>query len=178
MQIDVVSLFKNINWSTFWTAIGSVATSGACIIALWQTKQSNLKKIKFEIKTAITMAINYGEPITYVCATITNLGNRDVIIKSWDLCLKKNRKLTILTNQTPIMAVNLPQRICPEETLDLYCHLDDFKKNIVNLVGENELSKNQKLVFQITDSTGKSYYAKMGLKAKSFLNSQEESNEN
>jgi hypothetical protein len=52
MIVNIQNLFHNFNWGIFWTALGSVATSCACIIALWQTKHSNLKKIKLKYGTA------------------------------------------------------------------------------------------------------------------------------
>jgi len=176
MSVDIIKIFYNtIHSDTFWTAMSSVATFLACFIALWQTKQSNLKKIKFKINTAIA-ATGFNDTTTFICATVTNLGNRKVIIKEWSFFLKNNKKYLILTNKTPFLPIDLPKIIQPEETLDLYFEYDNFKNCLIKAIDEKNLSKNQKLTFCLKDSTGTIYKDKLNIPVKNIIGDLEVNN--
>lgn len=93
-----------MDWYLFWTAfgaiggtIGSIATAAAVIVALWQTKYNYKKKLKLSFSNNITIVPENGNKFYhYVGVTITNIGNRDVIIKNWGFILNNGSKMMIV----------------------------------------------------------------------------------
>ena len=44
-----------INWDIFWNAAGSIATFAAVLVALWQTRTANKKKLKLSFIENMTI---------------------------------------------------------------------------------------------------------------------------
>ena len=56
-----------LDWTLFWTAVGAIggtlgaiATTAAVIVALWQTKYSQKKKLKLAFSDNVEIAIGLG----------------------------------------------------------------------------------------------------------------------
>ena len=80
-----------MDWTLFWTAFGAIggtvgafATAAAVIVALWQTKYNQKKKLKLSFSEDITIVPENGNVFyRYIGVSVTNIGNRDVIISNW-----------------------------------------------------------------------------------------------
>lgn len=75
------------------SALSAVATFSAVLVALWQTKLANKKKLKLLLyEDNKVTALNLNPSVTYNVITlkITNIGSRDVIIGSKCFKIKKN----------------------------------------------------------------------------------------
>lgn len=69
------------------------------IVALWQTKYANKKKIKYYIlenNTIVNPDIYTSRK--YIGLSITNTGNKKVILSSWGKMVSRNETIMILTD--------------------------------------------------------------------------------
>ena len=150
-------------WTIFGaigTTIGSFATAAAVIVALWQTKFSNKKKLKLHFNEPITLVNpNTGESMgEYIGVTITNVGNREVIISDWSMICttgKKNNRYKIMTELQGLLKKSLPFRLPLEESIDLSYERKYFVNSVNSMIQKQEISPNKKVKFQIMDTTGK-----------------------
>lgn len=79
--------------------LGVVATFSAVVAALWQTKYANKKKLKCQfIKDNTVVNPSNGDKKQYVGMSISNIGNKKVILTNWGLKLTDNNFLLILTS--------------------------------------------------------------------------------
>lgn len=86
-----------MDWNLFWTAfgaiggtLGAVATTAAVVVALWQTKYSQKKIIKLGFSDNFQLYNpNTGESVKFIGISVTNTGNRKVIIRTWGVHLKE-----------------------------------------------------------------------------------------
>ncbi|MPN59434.1 hypothetical protein SDC9_207155 [bioreactor metagenome] len=89
-------------WSIVVAAFGAVATFLAVVVALWQTKYANKKKIKLsytEIATLIQdLSTGKIDNTSYRLSqiSITNIGNRKIIITGWGVYFTKDFTLQIV----------------------------------------------------------------------------------
>ena len=124
-------------------AVGAVATFSAVVVALWQTKYANRKKLKCSFSDNIIIADNYNNMKKYVGMIITNIGNKRVIINSWSV-KTKNGYLRFLTDLSGITdsdildrrlsaEMKLPHVLETEEQFTFYFPYDLFCKNINNV---------------------------------------------
>lgn len=67
----------------------AIATFAAVIVALWQTKYINKKKLKcsFIDKNTVVNPISYDKKL-YAAMSISNIGNKKVVINNWGIKLK------------------------------------------------------------------------------------------
>lgn len=173
-----------MDWTLIWTAVGAIggtlgalATSIAVIVALWQTKYSQKKKIKVCFTDLITLTSNLPSDnvrVEYVGIDVTNIGNRDVIIQSWGFVLqpKSNGKVLILPDRTlygELVRIELPKRLALEESITLVYAKELFQNVLIDNCSVGKLNSKKKLQFYVCDSTGKYYYAKTQKKIESYL---------
>lgn len=169
-----------MDWNIFWTAfgaiggtIGALATAGAVIVALWQTKFAQKKKLKLLINEDIKiLAQNTENVYEYVGVTATNIGNRDIIINSWGIKLHDGSRIVILNDVSRIdklIQINLPHKIAIEESIDLMYSKKHFRDVLCKSVQNKKVLENKKLEFYVKDSTGKFYIVKTSKKIKTYL---------
>lgn len=159
-------------WSLFWTAfsaiggtLGAIATTAAVIVALWQTKYANRKKLKVEFNDNIFVMPANGPAIKkyeFVGITVTNIGNRNVCLQDWRVMLPNKKTAIIMYDKSMIaqqMADPWPRTLEPEQQDSQYWN----KKLFVDFI-QNEASqvknKHRKLVWFVKDSTGRLYKTK------------------
>lgn len=154
----------NIDWDIFtaiFQAIGAIGTLLAVIVALWQTKYTNRKRLKLSFTEVGSIVFANSKSMALVTLTISNIGNRAVTIQNWGFVLTKKRQAMVLQdpNNTILKAVNtlLPRKIDPEETINLVITADDFIQNIENYVQKGIYNDNQKIKVFCTDSVGNIY---------------------
>ena len=169
-----------MDWILFWTAFGAIggtigafATAAAVIVALWQTKFSQKKKLKLSVSldsTVITPGTN--ELIRYVCLNITNIGNRDVVIKSWGFKINKENNMLVVPPLDPITKMvckELPHKVNLEESFDLAFLKKQFITAVTEEINKETLKGNKKIEFYAVDSSGNIYTCKTDKTASEIL---------
>lgn len=146
--------------------VGAIATFSAVFVALWQTKYANKKKLSCKFIENNAVASLNGENIkNYVCMSITNIGNKKVIIKSWGI-KTKNEFLMILT-QIPnpdafdlAVSVKTPHELDLEQNVSFFYDKRLFVDYIKKSIELGKISRTKKIIFHVIDSTGKKYIVK------------------
>lgn len=68
------------DWGMFWQAASAIATAVAAIIALWQTRYQNRKKVKITFNESVIYAfggsLELADKCQYVSLDVVNTGNR------------------------------------------------------------------------------------------------------
>lgn len=165
-----------LNKEIFWSALSSIATFLACLIALWQTKYSNRKVIKLKLYTNAYLLKGTCQ-IRYISIEIINIGNRKVIINEWSYFThSKSERIKLFTEMDSIVPIKMPQTIEIENKLDLYFEYSFFVNSLKKLLEQNKLKENQKIIFCVKDSTGKTYKIKTKETVKQFIESMEPNN--
>ncbi len=157
-----------MNWEIFWSAfgaigttIGSLLTAGAVLIAVKQYKQPLEKIVKVEFKAAISLDTISSKPLNFYCITVKNKGIRHVQINS--INIQGNKKILWINNAQydhSYTKINLPVKIAPEESIDFFFEVGDFKIQLKKAVENKVFKEKQKLVIFITDSLGDNYFCK------------------
>lgn len=158
-----------MDWNLFWAAFGAIggtlgalATFVAVIVALWQTKFSYKKKLQLSFSDNITIVPENGNKFYhYVGVTITNIGNRDVVIQNWGFELDDGSQMLIVPDTSPlgrVLQVKLPYRLQIEEGTTLYCEKTLFHNAISECIEKGKLKENEKIKFYVSDSTTKKHY--------------------
>lgn len=149
-------------WSIVVAAFGSIATFLAVVVALWQIKYANKKKIKLsytEVATLIQdMSTGKFEKLSYRLSqiSITNIGNRKVIITGWGIYFNKDFTLQIVDPN----GRKFPIELDIEQSTKITTSLIGIKKAICE--NREAIGKriNKKMKFVVYDSTGKKHYIK------------------
>lgn len=159
-----------MDWNLFWTAFGAIggvigafATTAAVVVALWQTKYSQKKKIKLTFSdNHMLYNQNNGQKIKFVGVRVTNTGNRKIIISVWGLHMKSNDALVVappeVSGLEKLAYTKLPMTLELEESVDLLWQMDRFKRFLNE--NKDEIEKGKPLIFFVQDSTGKRYEIK------------------
>ena len=175
-----------MDWNVFWAAfgaiggtIGSLATAGAIGVALWQTKYPYKKELKVKFAENAGVIDPSGKTIAeFICLTVVNSGNRDVVIQKIGIVAKKNKILQIIANPAvdalPIgikehFMISLPCSLTIENSVDFYYDKKAFKAILKEDCDKKHIGKNRKVVFFIQDTTGRRYYVKSPRTAKNYF---------
>lgn len=128
-----------MDWNLFWTAFGAIggvigafATTAAVVVALWQTKYSQKKKIKLTFSdNHMLYNQNNGQKIKFVGIRVSNTGNRKIIVSVWGLHMKKNDALVVVPPEVSglekLAYAKLPIALELEESVDLLWQMDRFE---------------------------------------------------
>ena len=160
------------DYNMFWTAfaaigqaVGAIATASAVIVTLWQIKYANKKKLKLRFSDKnVVFSENGSIEFHFVNLAVTNIGNRNVIVKNWGIRVSKQQNLLIVPDMSNLIvkAIQkpLPCTLEPEETVDLVFDIKLFVRNLRKEIKEGVFSEKDKLTLYVVDSTGKQYYVK------------------
>jgi len=99
----------------------------------------------------------------YVGITITNIGNRDIVIKSWGFKLHSGERVVIIKDTSPIanlIQIDLPHKLAIEESIDLTYNKKFFLEILKENINTEKIRQDQKLEFYVVDTTGKVYIVK------------------
>lgn len=149
-------------WEISISIISALATLLAVLIALWQTKYSNKKKLKLTVTIKAQMVQDIttlqfeNKAIQLLFVSVVNIGNRKVVLTDWGFQFDKFNALQI---------VNLNEKVFPYE-LEIECEkeLETSLLGVRNALNQNKnIIKNdkKKLTVYVTDSTGKKYFVKL-----------------
>lgn len=157
----------------FWTAFGAIggtlgafATTAAVIVTLWQVRHQENKKLRLRFSDSMIM-FSEDPSIpeeTFICLSITNVGNRKVIVQNWGFFFHKKNCYGLLgINQSQLtrrINPSLPYELEIENKIDLYLEHKYFVRNIKECIAEKALNPRRKLIFFVSDSAGKIYRLK------------------
>ncbi len=155
-------------------AVGAIATAAAVIVTLWQIKYANRKRLRLSFSDKnVLFSENGNFEFHFVNLTVTNIGNRNVIIKNWGIKVSKKQNLLIVPDiKNPIVKMiqkPLPCTLEPEESMDLVFDIKLFLKNLRKQVKDGVFSEKDKLTLYVTDSTGKMYFVKIEKTIKKYI---------
>lgn len=170
-----------MDWNLFWSAFGAIggtlgafATAAAVIVALWQTKFSQRKKLKVEFIEDTAVVLQSSSSITkFISVRVTNIGNRDVVIDSWGFVLNEETSMLILPDASSLgkaIQVTLPHKLALEESISLYYRKELFAAAVTENCNNHNLNALKPIKFYVTDSTGKKYYVETKKKAGTYCN--------
>jgi hypothetical protein len=169
------------DYNLFWTAfaaigqaVGAIATAAAVIITLWQIKYANKKRLNLRFSDKnVVFSENGNLEFHFVNLTVTNIGNRNVIVKNWGIKVSKKQNLLIVPDiKNPIVKMiqkPLPCTLEPEETMDLVFDIKLFLRNLREQIKDGVFSENDKLTLYVVDSAGKMYFAKSEKTIKKYI---------
>ena len=169
------------DYNLFWTAfaaigqaVGTIATATAVIVTLWQIKYANRKRLRLSFSDKnVVFSENGNLEFHFVNLMVTNIGNRNVIIKNWGIkVLKKQNLLIVPDTKNPIVKMiqkPLPCTLEPEESMDLVYDIKLFLRNLREQVKDGVFSEKDKLTLYVVDSTGKMYFVKSEKTIKKYI---------
>ena len=166
-------------WSLIIGAVGALATFSAVVVALWQTKYANRKRLKCcFIENNTVCSANFNQLKSYVGMDITNIGNKKVIVNSWGI-KTQNKFLLILTDIEKMdnsddfdkaLSIKTPYSLDVEQNVTFFYARDLFCKRIQELIESGEIQNDKPVQFIVRDSTGKRYKVKSKKIAQTYLN--------
>ena len=156
-----------MDWNIFsaiFQAFGAIATFFAVLVALWQTKYANRKRLKLDF-TEVSQIIGMGsKPIALASLTVSNVGNRAVTVQNWGFVINRKEKGIVLQDQNDVVLrmvdTPLPKKIEPEETINLAIKADKLLLNLEKNVENGNFRLKQKIRVFCIDSIGKKYTVK------------------
>lgn len=169
------------DYNLFWTAfaaigqaVGAIATATAVIVTLWQIKYANRKRLRLSFSDKnVVFSENGNLEFHFVNLTVTNIGNRNVIIKNWGIKVSKKQNLLIVPDiKNPIVKMiqkPLPCTLEPEESMDLVFDIKLFLRNLREQIKDGVFSEKDKLTLYVVDSTGKMYFVKSEKTIKKYI---------
>ena len=118
------------DWGMFWQAASAIATAVAAIIALWQTRYQNRKKVKITFNESVIYAfggsLELADKCQYVSLDVVNTGNRKIIISNYGIKLPDGYKWVILQEPTPAGITKLPAELDIEQCVSFAWKKDKF----------------------------------------------------
>ena len=155
--------------------VGAIATFSAVLVALWQTKYANKKKLSCNFIENNAVASLNGEKVKkYVCMSITNIGNKKVVINSWGIKTKDEFMmiLTKIPNPDPFdlaVSATTPYELGVEQNVSFFYEKRLFMDYIEESIKLGKIPSNKKIIFHVKDSTGKKYVVKSAKPACQYI---------
>lgn len=168
------------DWNLFWnafgaigTTVGSIATAVAVIVALWQTKFNEKKKLRINFSDSyVVYSPHQHTKVDVICLNVVNVGNRTVILDNWGFRYSNKKESGLIGfNQSILESVyspKLPHDLPIEATVTLFWEKVFFERAIAEEISCGHLKSNKRVVFFVTDSTGKIYTTKTSKAAKYY----------
>lgn len=157
------------DWGLFWTAfgaiggtVGALATTAAVVVALWQTKYANMKKLKIQFSDDIILVPSNGDfsrKHKYIEITVTNIGNRNIRLTNCCIMLPHSKSAFILQNHSNLaqqLSASWPITIQPEERTQQLWDIQLFYMYVKKHLTDYKY-KSDKIIWCVSDSTGKEY---------------------
>lgn len=180
-----------MDWNLFWTAFGAIgatlgamATAAAVIVALWQTKYANRKKLKIEFHDStavIPPGGDFSQKLGFVSISVTNIGNKQAQVCSWQFYSRDRRFVQIIPDASLLsqrLAPPWPILLNPEEQSSQYIEKRLFYR-FIKTEWEGYKNRRGRLTMAVIDSTNRIYkvksektIAKYLAEAEDFFNTQ------
>ena len=177
-----------MDWMLFWTAfgaiggtVGALATASAVIVALWQTKYAQKKKLNVKFDDKGLAVSNIGTRLLeFISLTVTNIGNREIIIERWGYELKNKHELLIFS-ELPMRGIpanlqdsfrnKFPHTLQIEQRTTFYYEKALFLDLVQEHCSRGELDPKKPIRFFAKDTTGRKYYCETAKKAGAYKKS-------
>ena len=147
--------------------LGAIATTSAVIVALWQIKYANKKKLKcYFMENNTVVNPNSYTSKNYVGVSITNIGNKKVILSSWGIMVSRNESIMILTDASSfenadyfdkVISKKTPYLLEIEENVCFFYPKEMFLELVKTNIESGKIDKYKKICFYVKDSTNKTY---------------------
>lgn len=156
---------QELNWELFWQAASAIATTAAVIVALWQTRYQNKKKLKMDFVENMTYLPSTGRGKVvrnqYFAINIANVGNRKVSIQRVGIQGLNGHEFHIQPSEPYGATIQFPYDLDVEQILSFPMEKEVVLKNIYEqLKITKNLSKDKPLKFFAIDSVGKKHFCK------------------
>lgn len=153
-----------------WEALSAIATTTACIIALWQTYVAYKKKLKFSFHDN-AMVVNGEKQLEIVKLDIYNVGSRVVEITGWGLLLRND--VVVVFSPPPqewaFLGGVLPKVVEVEHSFSLYFEKASFLSTMKAQYEAGNIKENDKLKILVYDGSGTRHTIKTSKRCKEFL---------
>lgn len=153
---------------TISSIVGALATAGACIIALWQTRIHTKHSLKLKVRLAFAK-LPLGKIRPLLSLDIINNGYTKVIVKEWSIALLHNKKLVFTAINVLFGNVSLPQTLEPSTDICLYYSAKDLNHSLKESIKQGLLKPQAKLKFEVRDSLGNIYTVKSEFSAQKWI---------
>lgn len=150
----------------FWQAASAIATTAAVIVALWQTKYNNKKKLKIKFRDNVIMA-NKTSKEAYVELEVSNIGNRRIIINRYGMSLQEGFFVVSFPDEAEMKKTAEPIILDIEESKIIAWKKEDF---IQLLKDQCKTSGNSKITLFVQDTAGNLYTTTTPKKRMQYLN--------
>lgn len=154
-----------------WEAVSAIATSVACIIALWQTHVAYREKVKFTFHESARV-VRGNEQLDAVKLDIRNVGNRIIEITGWGLLFRDD--VVAIFSPPPqewlCLGGYLPKVVEVGCSMSLYFERGSFLATIKAQCEANNIVKRDKLKVVVYAGSGECYVVKVSKRCKDFLN--------
>ena len=162
------------DWGMFWQAASAIATAVAAIIALWQTRYQNRKKVKITFNESVIYAfggsLELADKCQYVSLDVVNTGNRKIIISNYGIKLPDGYKWVILQEPTPAGITKIPAELDIEQCVSFAWKKDKFIMQLQNL---SNYPRDKKVPFFVQDTAGTYYIFKSPKTIQQYLDEAE-----
>lgn len=161
---EVLRQVLEIDWnivSAISTSVGTIATTGACVIALWQTRLANEKRAKVTVVEDSVVVDSFGEirdDIVYLGLCMTNTGNKAIIVKNAGFSISGDKLYYSVIPHFCSDGNNVAfseHVVAPEQSISFFFGKDRL---LEQLKEKNKMGR--KVSFFLSDTSGKQYYAK------------------
>ena len=154
------------NWSLFWQAASAIATTAAVVVALWQTRYSNKKRLKIKFRDNVILT-NKASKESYVELEISNVGNRKIIINRYGMSFNEGFFVVSFPDETEMINTRRPVVLDIEESKIITWKKEEF---IQVLKDQCKTSGNSKITLFVQDTAGNFYTTRTPKKRMQYLN--------
>lgn len=153
-----------------WEAISAIATSVACIIALWQTHVAYKKKLKFSFHDN-AMVVNGEKQLEIVKLDIYNVGNRAIEITGWGLLLRNGVEVAFSppSQEWVFLGGLLPKIVEVGRSTSFYFEKASFLSTIKAQQKVGNIERRDKLKIIVYDGGCSRYVIKTSKRCEDFL---------
>ncbi len=163
-----------MNWNAIGaigTAVGSLVTAIAVVIAVIQYKQPLIKKIKITLTSAFPV-FDSGLGENYYCITVANTGIRNIVITN--VYLSTRKKNLIVNNimealDSPTQELSFPQELCPEKSFSVYISYKNLSGALREGLQRENVKEHDKIRILVSDTTSGKHYKRTGMTVKKVV---------
>lgn len=148
-----------------FSAIGSIATASAVIVALWESRRSSTEKLKVTMNIYIDPA---NKDVSYIGVSVTNIGVLPVKVNFLGFTSKKQFSKHAMLVLNPIFG-NYSSKIEPNDS-GFYCLMikENFAQGIKEDVKKGYYEKSEKIYISVSTPL-KSHAAATNYKFQDFI---------
>lgn len=156
-------------WSALATTGGAIATFGAVVVALWQSRLQNRKRL--EVTLNISQSIPDGKH--FLSVSVSNRGNREVTLNRFSWQYKDGSSAYIPYQLCLFISngktISFPYKLPLENSVTILCPIEQVRHALKNDINNNLITPYDKLKVFVIDSLGDIFYSKNKLDVNKFV---------